>query len=147
MAERKHTTFTPELADAICKRVSEGETIAAISREPAMPCRATIHNWMCSNEKFKSDLLSAIELRADHWAEETITIADNPSGDTAADRLRIDTRKWLAQKLYRKRYGDHQEIEHKGEIGNLQPILNVTINGNQSRLAPEAGDSAKDAGK
>lgn len=138
------TIFTEELADEICYRISCGETIAAICREEDKPSRMTIHRWMCSKPDFAAQLQHAIEIRADHWVDEILSISDDSKDDTIKvvidegelkifpntakiqrDRLRVDTRKWAACKLYRRRYGDQQQIEHTGKEGGA--ILTETI--------------------
>jgi hypothetical protein len=60
--------------------------------------------------------------------KECLEIADrNKDSEESAtrvqrDRLRIDTRKWLAARLAPKKYGDHVQHEHKGGI-NFQPQI------------------------
>ena len=144
MAGGRPTIFTQELADDICDRVAAGETIAAICREEEMPDRTTIWRWMRATPEFAEQLQYAIELRCDHWVDETIEISDDSKDDTIEvvtdegelkifpntakiqrDRLRVDTRKWAACKLYRRRYGDHVVQEHTGKDGG--PIQSQTI--------------------
>lgn len=47
------------------------------------------------------------------------TIADMRAGsvETQAARVEIDARKWLASKLFPRRYGDRQTLEHSGAGG------------------------------
>ena len=37
--------YTPALADAICKRIAEGESLRAICRDPDMPSEGTVRDW------------------------------------------------------------------------------------------------------
>jgi|ADGO01.1.fsa_nt_gi hypothetical protein len=69
----------------------------------------------------------AREMQADLLADEMIEIADNNTGDDAAfvginrihrDKLRIESRKWIASKLKPKKYGDKVEMNHQGEINH-----------------------------
>ncbi len=71
--------------------------------------------WAISDVKgFSARYARACELRAERWAEEIVTIADDGTGDEWVDeqgvkhtnndkvqrsRLRVDTRKWLLSKL------------------------------------------------
>lgn len=53
-----------------------------------------------------------------------LDIADNGEGDPKRDRLRVDTRKWLASKLKPKKYGDKVDLTHSGPGG--KPIETVS---------------------
>ena len=38
-------TYTPEIGDAICSRLAEGETVEAICRDPGMPSASIVRLW------------------------------------------------------------------------------------------------------
>lgn len=65
-----------------------------------------------------------------------LDIADDKEGDPQRDRLRIDTRKWLASKLKPKKYGD--KIEHSGPEGGplVVQVLQFADHSNSSSMAP-----------
>jgi len=52
--------FAPALGQAICARVEAGEAIAAICREPQMPCRNTVRAWTRAHPEFGAKLLAAM---------------------------------------------------------------------------------------
>lgn len=129
--------FTPEIANEICERISKGESLRAICAGDAhtegafMPGRSTVMRWLNENEAFRDQYAHAREAQADHFVEEIIEIADQPSvmvtadGDTIAndpqrDRLRVDARKWVAARLAPKKYGD--KIAHVGGGEGDAPI-------------------------
>jgi terminase small subunit-like protein len=37
--------YTPQLADEICRRISEGESVRSICRDPGMPSEGTVRAW------------------------------------------------------------------------------------------------------
>jgi terminase small subunit-like protein len=39
------TNYAPEIADTICTRMSEGESLRAICRDPGMPSGGTVRGW------------------------------------------------------------------------------------------------------
>ncbi len=43
------------------------------------------------------------------------------------NRLRVDTRKWLACKFLPKKYGDHVKVEASGPNGQPLPGVNVNL--------------------
>jgi hypothetical protein len=45
--------YSAEIAETICKRLMNGESLRAICADPAMPARATLLRWLASNHEFK----------------------------------------------------------------------------------------------
>ena len=104
--------YTQELADEICQRLSEGESIRSITRDVHMPDRATVAYWAVHNETFSRQYARAREDLADHYFDETLAIADSatPEGERVA-RLKVDTRKWVVARMAPWKYGDRQIVE------------------------------------
>lgn len=131
--------YTPELDRLICERIAAGESLSAICRDESMPHRDTVYNWRGTNQAFSDRYTRAVEDRAEKLAEEILTISDDDSGDfgfrkvknedgESAEvfidkdniqraRLRVDSRKWIASKLFPKKYGDKVQNEVTGEGG------------------------------
>lgn len=133
--------YSDKLADEICKRLSNGESLNKICQDGDMPSRATAMNWLVladnGDETFKPFLdkyLRAREMQADAIFDECLDIADNATDDviflTSEDsdgeggkpvikhsaiqraKLMIDTRMRMAGKLKPKKYGD--KMQHVG---------------------------------
>lgn len=131
--------YTPELADAICARLSQGESLRSVCRSDEMPDASTVFRWLRVHAAFCEQYARAKEESADAHADEILAIADDGSNDwmeqldkdgeakgwkengeaIQRSKLRVDTRKWLASKLKPKKYGD--KIEHSGPNGG--PIV------------------------
>jgi len=127
------TLYAEDVAETVLTRISNGETLRAICRDPDLPSEMTIRRWgLEDREGFSSRLARAWELRAEHIADELLEIADNGTGDTWIDedgevrvnndviqrsKLRVDTRKWLLSKLSPKKYGESTRLEHTGADG------------------------------
>jgi len=117
------TDYTSELADTICERLANGESLVTICKDDTMPSRTAVHEWL--NEKspvFKQDFLNnyarAREDQADYKADEIEDIADKVlSGEVRPDaaRVAIDAKKWTASKLRPKRYGDKIDMTSGGD--------------------------------
>ncbi len=133
--------FSDTMADLICGRMAEGETLRQICRDPAMPARATVYRWLSKNSGFRDQYAQARELLVEAWADEILDIADDGTTDyvtkvgrngaeyEAVDqehiqrsRLRVDTRRWLLSKLKPGQYGDHMEVEHTGAVDHRHHI-------------------------
>lgn len=117
--------FTQEIADTICERLAEGESLRAICAGDEMPNKATVFKWLVKFPTFGDQYARARESQADALFDEILTISDDGSNDTYTDedgnvrtnqdviarsRLRVDARKWMAGKLRPKKYGDKLEL-------------------------------------
>lgn len=93
--------YSRRLADEICARLSNGQSLRAICTDPAMPHRATVLRWLHANPEFRSLYALAREAAADALAEEIVSIADRATGrdDVPAIKLRMEARMWVATRL------------------------------------------------
>lgn len=120
--------YTPEIATLICSQIAEGRSLRSIIRDnDSVPTMVTIFNWMANNETFLNQYTRAREQQADAFADEMQDIADNPTGDYQRDRLRVDTRKWIASKLKPKKYGDKIEVEHAGTVKHVTQLTDEEL--------------------
>jgi hypothetical protein len=157
--------FSEKMADLICERLANGESLTAICTGDAMPTKVAVFKWLARYEDFRIQYAAAREAQADVLADEVLAISDDGRNDwmdahgredrgyvtngenVQRSRLRVDARKWYAAKLSPKKYGDAVRQELTGANGApLVPVLNVTISGTQPRPAPEAGPGAPDDG-
>lgn len=121
------TIFTKELGDLICSKIAEGESLRSICREEEMPNKATVFNWLRTNKEFLDQYELSMEERTIAMGEETIEISDDslilaqasdPKSAGAivqAQKLRVDTRKWLMSKMKPKKYGDKLDVMSDGK--------------------------------
>jgi hypothetical protein len=135
------TIFTQHIANVICMRIAEGESLREIVKTEGMPDRTTVYDWLLRDETFANQYTRAREEQADTLADEILAIADEDpeinyirdkhgnvvdikidSGYVAYQRQRIDSRKWIAMKLKPKKYGDKLALggdaENPLELGN-----------------------------
>jgi len=129
--------FTEELADEICARISQGESLNKICKENDKPSLVTVFSWMRTREQFLNNYTRAREQQAETFVDEILSICDEvlPTGiDGKIDpsvlnqaRLKIDARKWVASKLKPKRFGEASVLKIDADK-DLQPILNLTLN-------------------
>lgn len=137
MSGGRPSDYTQELADMICSRLADGESLRAICRDDDMPNKATVFRWLREKEGFSDQYARAKEESADALFEELLEIADDGTNDwmekhgqdgeligyqlngehVQRSRLRLDTRKWALSKLKPKKYGDRVETHHTGAIG------------------------------
>lgn len=138
------SAFTDEIADTICERLAEGESLREICASDGMPNRATVFRWLAARDDFRDQYALAREAQAEALADDILSIADNSANDwmarndpynpgwtingeaIARARLRVDSRKWVASKLLPKKYGERMAVEHDG-TPVASPPLNVNI--------------------
>ena len=109
--------YTQELADEICERLAEGESLRAICKDDHMPQEATVRAWAVQDvNNFYAQYAKSRDVALDSMVDGMLEIADDSDGDVNRDRLRVDTRKWYAAKLAPKRYGDKTHVEHSGNV-------------------------------
>ena len=67
------SVYTPELAEEICARLSAGESLKSICRDPGMPPFSTVQGWARTNHcGFTALYNCARELQAQTFADELI---------------------------------------------------------------------------
>lgn len=131
------SAFTDEMADRICDRLANGESINAMCKDADMPSQATVFNWLQQQPTFLEKYTRAREAQADKLFDEILEIADSQEGDVyikdgveftnydviARAKLRVDARKWMAGKLRPKVYGEKIVQEQTGPEGG--PVQHV----------------------
>jgi hypothetical protein len=136
------TKFSQSLADTICRRLADGESLRGICEDEIIPSKTTIMRWLADEQyvAFRDQYARAREAQADALVEECLEIADDGTNDwmerrseaekgagisngwvlngehVQRSRLRVDTRKWWAARLAPKKYGDKIAAEVSGEL-------------------------------
>ncbi len=136
MAQLEASTmeYDPATAAVVLARIADGESLRTICKADDLPSRETIRLWLLENTDFAGQYARAREEQADTYADEIAAIADerpplvgdtnhqageraSEDGNTRMDsafvawqRVRIDSRKWIASKLKPKKYAD--KIDH-----------------------------------
>jgi hypothetical protein len=109
-------TIWPE----ILERIANGESLASALRKPGMPSYALAKIHLRSDPALREAYDQAIQDRGAFLAEQLIDLADEPipegldpasrSAWVQNKRVRLDTRKWIASRVYRQVYGDRVDV-------------------------------------
>ena len=101
------SSYTDAIADEICERLLEGESLRHMCRDDRLPNRSTVLRWLDADVTFAAKYARARELQADYMDDLILETADGCSPETAAsDRVKIAAYQWRAAKLKAKVYGD-----------------------------------------
>lgn len=114
------SSYTNEIAELICERLANGESLLRICNEDGMPSRMTVYNWLLNKQDFFDKYVRAREIQADHMDDlvnETARVCT--PFNAQAVRVQIDAYKWRAAKLKPKSYGD--KIQHADAEGEKLP--------------------------
>jgi len=135
------SNYSQKVAQEICKRLGNGESLRRICTSPGMPSKTSVMRWLDVNLEFREQYARAREMQAEHWAEEILEIADDSRNDFIEkdgrpalnaeninrSRLRVDTRKWLMSKLLPKKFGDKITTAVVGDPENPTPQHEVIV--------------------
>ncbi len=146
--------FTPALFTLVCDRISKGESLRSVCRDPEMPAKSTVLRWLREMPDLRDQYAAARDDLMEYWASDIIEIADDGSLDTMKglnkygdevmvpnhanvqrDRLRIDARKWLLSKLAPRKYGDRLDVEVSGQIEHRVDITALSSREKMRRMA------------
>jgi len=122
------TIYSIEITSEICRRMICGESLRSICRDDKMPNIDTVYAWLSKYKEFSEQYDRARADQVDTFADEIIEISDDGTNDfveretksghvmIVADhehiqrsRLRVDARKWVAERMKPKKYGQNSE--------------------------------------
>jgi hypothetical protein len=122
------TKFTQAIADEICSRMADGETLTNIMKDQHMPSSfSVVWGWRQQQPEFSKAYARAREDQMHAWADQIVTEAQDGTGDYVVDektgkrvwqrhnidrtRLIIDTKKWLMARLNAADFGDKSTVD------------------------------------
>jgi len=134
------STFTQEVADAICDGLIDGKSLRTICLADDMPHRSTVLRWMDADETFATKCARARTMQADLMDDLILETADKCTPETAAaDRVKISAYQWRASKLAPKKYGDKLALDHQSSDGSMSPKPTVI-----EFVSPDLADESED---
>lgn len=133
------TDYSQDIADMICERLADGESLRSICEDEAVPARSTVFRWLSLHPEFQDQYARAREAQADAIFDDILEIADNGRNDWMEKKdqegenigwrengealrrsaLRIDARKWMAGKLRPKKYSDKLDLNVSGSLQSM----------------------------
>lgn len=156
--------FTQEIAEEICEKIATTTLgLNAICAADHLPNVRTVYRWLRDDEDFCQMYARAKEIQIDLLVEEIIKISDDSSQDTLIatgldgapyekpntewinrSKLRVDSRKWIAARLNRRKYGDNIDHTTGGEqIANF-PAPNIIIHSDGPPLSSNESEVNKE---
>lgn len=136
------STYSADVAAAICERLANGEALNAICKDEHMPPESTVRGWALDDvDGFSAKYTRARDIGLDAMADRLLLIANTPQeGETSTDqewgtsvkrgdmiehrRLQVDAHKWYLSKMAPKRYGDKLTLDGAVDV-NFADRLNA----------------------
>lgn len=119
MPAGRPSSYTPKIADEICRRMEAGQSLLAICKADNMPSRTTIYEWRRKHPEFADNYARAESTRAAHVFDQILDLADDPHcRDVQQLRVQVDARKWILARMDSKNYGDKSETTLRGDPEN-----------------------------
>ncbi len=119
--------YDEEIALDICVRMSNGENVSTICKEPGMPSWDTLAKWRMVHSEFSVCYARAREASAEALEYQALEAASDANPlDFQAKRLLVDTYKWAASKRAPKVYGDRIDATitfHSGLADRLSAAM------------------------
>lgn len=150
MTSRGTTKYTEAVAEEICRRLADGESLNAICKDEKMPAESTVRSWAIDpDHPIAAKYARAREVGYEKMADELLEIADNLEGGDNRDRLRVETRKWLLSKVLPKVYGEKSTVEMSvvkrdaSQLTDAELEQRILAAGGPSGVAPKANGKAK----
>ena len=120
--------YNINVANKICQLLIDGLSINKIATRSDTPDKRTIYNWIMDNDDFFTQFTRAKEIQIEDYVDSLFDLSNAADPKTAhVYRLKIDTIKWVAEKLLPKKYG--AKVEHQGSLD-----ISVTVNDRYEKL-------------
>lgn len=133
---RKGMPFSQDIADVICDKITSGDTLSNICKDPSMPSYSIINRWRLEVPEFEERITKSFSIRADTYADEVMDIANETTDDTLnVNKLRIDQRKWRAS-IDNNKYSARASALTSDGSGNI--LINITTGVSESEYAKKA---------
>lgn len=108
--------YSEKLADEICRRLMNGETLSKIC-DSLKITQAAFYSWLPERPKLVEKYNASKKLQASSLLNQLIDEVSTLQNDQAlAARVRSDLIKWYASKVSPSEYGDVKRLELSGEI-------------------------------
>ncbi len=121
MALGRPTSYSPEVAEQICRKLVEGDSLRKICLPDDMPGQRTVYGWLVVHSDFAQQYAQAREMQA-HTRADMASDAWETEDDVQRARLKFDALRWHAAKLLPKVYADRVDHEISGDL-NVHRLL------------------------
>ena len=110
--------YSDAIAEQICDRLIEGESMRQICATDGFPSRSSLLRWMADDESFEAKCARARTMQADLMDDKILETAEScTEANCQSSKVKISAYQWRASKLAPKKYGDKVSAELTGPDG------------------------------
>lgn len=126
--------FRANVRETLLQEIISGNSIEDAAALPGMPSARQMKIWLSGDKTLRQDMIEALKITIFTEMTKVVDIADGVDGsdNIARDRLRVNTRLKIAEKLLPEIYGQKTVVEAGDSLLDLINPTDVT---------PEAGPS------
>lgn len=120
--------YSEALADEICRRMINGESLVQICKSENLPDRSTVYRWMDEHPEFATRCARAREGLADYLVDDIADLARQTTEENYNSmKVKIATAQWRAMKMAPRIYGDRTRTEVTGADGGAVKVEQTTV--------------------
>ncbi|MBY3275948.1 hypothetical protein HFO03_10810 [Rhizobium laguerreae] len=122
--------FTQAIADRICERIADRESLRSICRDEEMPAMSSVLSWLADDNKaaFRVKYALAREIQADGFVDEMVEIADDRADDRIEKKNAAgETTGWQENGEAISIFGPEQEISTYAGPDGLARLSTTSI--------------------
>ena len=115
MTTGRPTKYCQELADEICRRICNGESLASICKDTHMPERQNVWVWRTKNPEFRDMCATAIQIKGEGVVDSMDEIEEQMIRgeiEGSVGNAILGNRRWKASKFYIRVFGDKTQTEN-----------------------------------
>jgi hypothetical protein len=106
------STYCPVTAQAIFRRLCEGESVTGICRDPTMPCFSTVYLWRKNFPEFGEAMRIAREVQAERFCDEGWEMATAATPKTAfLTQVQLTQLRWMMGHMAPRAWGKTKPLE------------------------------------
>jgi hypothetical protein len=93
------STFSQEIADLICNRMANGESLRAICRDEGMPAASTVCLWAANDKTFAEQYARARDALGRWWPITEAVVLQHKSVEKASAEMRLNVQRGIERAL------------------------------------------------
>jgi len=109
------SSYSDAIADVICERMINGESLLKICSDADMPSRSAVHRWCRSNPDFAARCAHAREEMTHYLVDKIEVMAEETTEENyQSQKVKIAVAQWRAEKIAPRIYGPRVNTEVSG---------------------------------
>lgn len=134
----RRSTYTEELGEEICRRISNDEALTKICAEKGMPARETVFSWLKLHDNFRASYQEARKKQGHAVYDKLMQLEEgvlNGTVEPQAAGIVLRSRQWRAARMVPENYSEKVLTEVTGKDGGAIEIKATVIDADS--MTPE----------